>query len=140
MERHFFYGGDAIDTMRDFRSLKVWQKAHTLTLALYEATATFPQMHRFELTSQIRRAGLSIPANIAEGCGRSGKAEFAHFLNVAMGSASELQYHLLLARDLELLNSQNYQTLEQQVTETKRMLTALIQRLNAESQKLKADD
>ncbi len=140
MERHFFFGGDAFDTMRDFHSLKVWQKAHTLTLALYEATATFPQTHRFELTSQIRRAGLSIPANIAEGCGRSGDAEFAHFLNVAMGSASELQYHLLLARDLKLLNSQNYQTLEQQVTETKRMLTALIQRLNADSQKLKADD
>jgi len=139
MERHLFYAGDKIHTMRDFRTLKVWEKAHTLTLALYQATATFPQTQRFELTSQMRRASLSIPANIAEGCGRSGQAEFAHFLNIAMGSATELQYHLLLARDLNLLNKQNYGTLEQQVTEVKRMLTSLMQRLNADSQKLKAD-
>lgn len=139
MERHLFKAWDKIQTMRDFRSLKVWQKAHNLTLDLYQATATFPQAHRFELTSQMQRAGVSIAANIAEGCGRSGEAEFAHFLNVAMGSASELQYHLLLARDLNLLNKQGYKRLEQQVAEVKRMLTSLIQRLSADGRKLKAE-
>ena len=119
--------------MRDFRKLKVWEKAHLLTLALYKATATFPQAERYGLTSQMRRAAVSIAANIAEGCGRSGVTEFAHFLNVAMGSASELQYHLILARDLNLLNKQNHEMLEQQVTETKRMLTSLIQKLKADS-------
>jgi four helix bundle protein len=129
----FFYPGDAIDTMRDFRNLKVWEKAHLLALALYKATATFPQAERYGLTSQMRRAAVSIAANIAEGCGRSGVAEFAHFLNVAMGSASELQYHLILARDLNLLNKQNHAMPEQQVTETKRMLTSWIQKLKADS-------
>ena len=124
--------------MRDFRNLKVWEKAHLLTLALYKATATFPQAERYGLTSQMRRAAVSIAANIAEGCGRSGATEFAHFLNVAMGSASELQYHLILARDLNLLNKQNHEMLEQQVTETKRMLTSLIQKLKADSRGIMA--
>jgi len=83
--------------MKDFRELKVWEKAHQLTLEVYKATTIFPKDELYGLTSQIRRACASIPANIAEGCGRRGDAEFARFLGIAMGSASELDYHLLLA-------------------------------------------
>ena len=89
--------------MKDFRNLKVWEKSHQLALAVYKATSTFPRHELYGLTSQIRRACASIPANIAEGCGRSGDAELARFLQIAMGSASELEYHLLLARDLGFL-------------------------------------
>jgi len=89
--------------VQNFKSLKVWEKSHELILAVYKATTNFPKDELYGLTSQIRRASASIPANIAEGCGRTGKAELARFLQVAMGSASELEYHLLLAHDLGLL-------------------------------------
>jgi four helix bundle protein len=118
--------------LRDFRNLKVWEKAHQLALAIYQATAAFPKNEQYGLTSQIRRACVSIPANIAEGCGRSGDAELSRFLQIAMGSASELEYHLLLARDLNLLNSSDYEHLANGVTEVKRMLTSFIQKLKAD--------
>jgi four helix bundle protein len=119
--------------LKDFRKLKVWEKSHHLTLEVYKATATFPRAELYGLTSQIRRACVSIPANIAEGCGRGGDAELARFLQIAMGSASELEYHLLLARDLGLLNSPDYEQRAEKVTEVKRMLTSFIQKLRAES-------
>jgi len=119
--------------MRDFRTLQVWEKAHQLTLAVYKATATFPQAELYGLTSQIRRASASIPANIAEGCGRETERELARFMCIAAGSASELEYHLLLARDLGFLQSPTYTDLHTQVTEIKRMLTAFIKKLKAES-------
>ena len=103
--------------MQNFKSLKVWQKSHELTLAIYKATANFPKDELYGLTSQIRRACASVPANIAEGCGRTGKAELARFLQVAMGSASELEYHLLLAHDLGLLRDGEYKLLENQAVE-----------------------
>ena len=87
--------------MKDFRNLEVWDKAHQLTLNVYRITKTFPGDEKFGLTSQIRRCAASVAANIAEGCGRTGNAEFHRFLQIAMGSASELEYHLLLSRDLE---------------------------------------
>ena len=118
--------------MRDFHELKVWAKAHRLTLAIYRATAAFPKDEMYGLTSQIRRSCASIPANIAEGCGRSGDAELARFLQIAMGSASELEYHLLLAHDLSLLHSDGYNHLAYETTEVKRMLTAFIQKLKAD--------
>ena len=85
--------------MKDFRKQKVWGKAHDLALKVYRVTEAFPKTELFGLTSQIRRAGVSIPANIAEGCGRDTDADFARFLQIAMGSASELEYHLLLAHE-----------------------------------------
>ena len=118
--------------MRDFRGLKVWEKAHHLTLAVYEATATFPRNEVYGLTSQIRRSCVSIPANIAEGCGRDGDVELARFLQISMGSASELEYHLLLASDLDLLKASDYDRLRSETTEVKRMLTSFIQKLRAE--------
>lgn len=119
--------------MRDFRQLKVWEKAHGLSLAIYKATATFPQQELFGLTSQLRRAAVSIPANIAEGCGRSGEPELASFSRIALGSASELEYHTILSTDLCYLNKTVSQQLFKQATEVKRMLTSLIQKLTAES-------
>ena len=99
--------------VKDFRELKVWQKAHQLTLAVYELTATFPREELYGLTAQLRRAGSSIAANLAEGCGRNGDAELARFCSIAMGSASELEYHLLLARDLKLIQPKDYDALDQ---------------------------
>ena len=118
--------------MRDFRGLKVWQKSYRLTLDAYKAFRQFPRHELYGITSQIRRAAASIPANIAEGCGRSSAAELARFVQIAMGSASELEFHLLLAHDLDLLSQDNYGPLSQQVVEVKRMLTSLWQRLTAE--------
>ncbi len=118
--------------MKDFHELKVWQKAHHLTLAVYHVTATFPREELYGLTTQIRRSCSSIPANLAEGCGRHGDAELARFCSIAMGSASELEYHLLLARDLKLIKPKDYEELAQRTIEVKRMLTALIQKLYAD--------
>src|SRR5436190_22292131 len=97
--------------MKDFRSLIVWQKAHEHTLAIYKATARSPKEEMYGLTSQMRRCSSSIGANIAEGCGRRGNAELHRFLQIASGSASELDYHLLLARDLGFLGDSDYQEL-----------------------------
>jgi four helix bundle protein len=89
--------------MKDFRKLDVWAKAHALTLAIYRVTAGFPTEERYGLTSQLRRAALSIPTNITEGCGRNTDAEFNRFLEIAMGSASETEYLLLLSFDLKYI-------------------------------------
>lgn len=118
--------------MKNFKNLKVWQKAHNLTLAVYKATQNFPKEELYGLTSQIRRSSSSIPANIAEGCGRGGDADFARFIQIAIGSASELEYHLLLAHDLKLLNTHLQDHLSSDVMEVKRMLTSLIKKLKAE--------
>lgn len=118
--------------MRDFRKLKVWEKSHHLALAIYKVTASFPKEELYGLTSQIRRAVSSIPANIAEGCGRNGKPDFMRFCHIAMGSASELEYHLLLARDLGLLGGLDHKKFTSQVTEIKQMLTAFVRKLNAD--------
>ncbi|PYP88219.1 MAG: diversity-generating retroelement protein bAvd family protein [Candidatus Angelobacter sp. Gp1-AA117] len=118
--------------MKDFRDLKVWHKAHALVLACYESTSTFPKQEMFGLVSQIRRAGSSIPANIAEGCGRRGNGELHRFLNIAMGSASELEYHFLLARDLKFISPAQHERLHAQVTEVKRMLASLLIKVDVE--------
>ncbi|HEY6990592.1 MAG TPA: four helix bundle protein [Bryobacteraceae bacterium] len=117
--------------MKDFRELKVWQKAHQLTLAVYRITADFPRHELYGLTSQLRRSSASITANLAQGCGRNGDAEFARFCAIGMGSVSELDYHLLLAGDLRLIQAKHHD-LSQQTSEVKRMLTGLFQRLKAD--------
>jgi four helix bundle protein len=119
--------------MRDFHDLKVWSKAHQLVLAIYKASAGFPQREIYALTSQLRRAAISTASNIAEGCGRNSEAEFAHFLQIAMGSASEVQYDILLAHDLKFLSDSEFQQLDDDVAAVKRMLAVLIQKLKAES-------
>lgn len=115
--------------MQDFRELRVWEKAHKLTLEVYRTTRSFPDDERYGLTSQMRRAAASIGANICEGCGRETRPDFAHFLQIAAGSSSELQYHLVLAHDLGYLRTDHCSQLMGNITEIKRMLTGLIQRL-----------
>jgi four helix bundle protein len=112
--------------MRDFRQIRVWEKAHKLTLRIYKTTAQFPREELYGLTSQLRRSSASIPANIAEGFGRGGNAELARFLQIGMGSAYEVEYHILLARDLCFLNAAGYDKLQEQIVEVKRMLAALL--------------
>ena len=118
--------------MKDFRDLDVWKKAHSATLAVYRATGDFPKQELYGLTSQMRRCSASIPANIAEGCGRRGNGEFHRFLTIAMGSASELEYHLLLSHDLGFLGLEKFDALTAQVQEIKKMLASLIRRVDAE--------
>jgi four helix bundle protein len=118
--------------MQDFTKLIVWRKAHLLVTAVYQATSAFPKDELYGLTSQVRRACVSIPANIAEGSGRKGKAEFSHFLSIAMGSASEVEYYLFLARELHFLSVKDCENLVTQVSEVKRMLTAFIKKLSAD--------
>jgi four helix bundle protein len=113
----------------DYRKLTVWQKSHLLVLALYKLTAKFPQAEMYGLTSQIRRAAVSISANIAEGCARGGDAEFGRFLQISKGSAGELDYHLLLAKDLKLITETEYQKVLPAVDEVRRMLSSFVTKL-----------
>ena len=119
--------------MKDFRDLKLWDKAHHLTLKVYKVSRDFPRDELYGLTSQIRRASVSIGANLAEGCGRGSDLDFARFLQIAMGSASETEYHLLLAYDLGFLTDERYQDLNQNIQEIKRMLVSLITKLRSTS-------
>lgn len=115
--------------MQDFYKLDVWRRAHELVLALYRATRDFPKEELYGLTSQIRRSSASIPANRAEGCGLRSAAEKARHFQIAMGSASELEYHIVLARDLTLLNRDLAAHLLEEIRVTRRMLSKLIVRV-----------
>jgi len=121
-----------VTTVRRFKEIKAWEKSHAVTLAVYALTKNFPKDELYGLTSQIRRSASSVGANIAEGCGRKSKGELGRFMLIALGSASELEYHLLLAHDLELLSQDTYVTLERDVTEVKRMLSSYILQLKAD--------
>jgi four helix bundle protein len=116
--------------MRDFRKLKVWQNAHRCALEIYRHTQGFPVDERFGLTVQLRRAAVSVASNIAEGCGRDGERDFARFLSIAAGSASEVEYQLLLARDLGYLPDELHRQLDAQNNQIKRMLNSLIRKLS----------
>ena len=108
--------------MRDFHKLMIWQRSHRLTLEIYKISKTFPKSEIFGLTSQIRRAVSSIPTNIAEGCGRNSKKEFAHFLQIAIGSATEVEYQLLLAHDINYINDDDYQILTDETVAVRKMI------------------
>ena len=112
-----------------FRRLKVWVEGHELTLRVYEVTGGFPREEVYGIVSQLRRCSASVPANIAEGCGRSGDAELHRFMLIAMGSASELEYHLLLSHDLGCLDPQNYDNLSKATQEVKRILSTFVTKL-----------
>jgi four helix bundle protein len=116
--------------MQNFRNLEVWQRSHSLTLQLHEVTSKFPRTQIYALTSQTTRAAGSIGANLAEGCGRGTDADFRRFVQIAMGSASELENHLQLAFDLKFLDETNYRQLNHEVVGVKRMLSSLLKRLN----------
>ena len=111
--------------MQDYRKLEVWQKAHQLTLFLYKVTQSFPANEQYNLTSQMRRSAYSIPMNIAEGCGKASKPDFARFLDISLGSASELDYQLLLAHDLNYLEEQIHEKTHAQLSVIRKMLSNL---------------
>jgi len=121
--------------MKDFRDLKVWERGHNLTLKIYKMTSCFPREEMYGLTSQIRRACASIPTNIAEGCGRSRDTELARFIEIAIGSASELEYLLLLSRDIELIDEDAYTSLMADAIEVKKMLISFFKSVKLKSNK-----
>ncbi len=124
--------------MQDFRKLRVWEKAHSQALDVYKETAEFPPEERFGLTSQLRRAAVSVPANISEGCGRGSGSDVARFFQIAMGSASELEYLLLLAHELGLLSDASYERLSTMVVLVKRMLSGLTRKARASRRRWRA--
>ncbi|MHC4551030.1 MAG: four helix bundle protein [Planctomycetota bacterium] len=117
--------------MQDFRQLKVWHRAHGLALAVHRETVGFPQEERYGLRAQMRRAAVSVPANVAEGCGRGSDADFARFLGYATGSAGELEYYLLLARDLGYVDEPTSDVLRGKLAEVRKMLHGLRPSLTA---------
>ena len=119
--------------MRDFKGLMVWQRAHRLMVNVYRATEAFPSRERFGLTDQIRRASISIPANIAEGCGRRSQRDLARFLQISVGSANELEYHLLLARELGYLETDSHSVFNTDPGEVRQMLSSLIRKVSKDS-------
>jgi four helix bundle protein len=119
--------------MQDFRKLEVWQLAHTLTLTIYRLTKGFPSEERFGITDQMRRAAISIESNLAEGCGRGGDADFARFVQMAFGSACELECQLLLACDLKFVAPENVREALDGLERIKRMLSGLLRKLKADS-------
>lgn len=120
--------------MQDFRKLHVWRKSHQLTLDAYAISATLSHPKYFNFRDQLLRSAVSVPANIAEGCGRAGNRDFRRFLRHSLGSACELEYHLLLARDLGLVPESKHRPLALQAVEVKRMLVGLIRRLTADAE------
>jgi four helix bundle protein len=123
--------------MRDFRKIQVWERAHHFTLQIYKITSSFPKAEIYGLTSQMRRAATSIPSNIAEGCGRDTQAELARFVHIAGGSASELDYQLVLAHDLGYVGDEIYPDLNSEINEIKRMLNGFEKAVQANSKKSK---
>jgi four helix bundle protein len=121
--------------VKDFRDLTVWQRAHEVTLEVYRCTRNFPREETYGMISQLRRCSSSVAANIAEGCGRSGNPEFGRFLTMAMGSASELEYFLLLARDLGYLGEKSHGAIAKDVGEMRRMPNRLILKVQTEGAK-----
>ena len=126
--------------MKDFKELRVWAAAHELTLCIYGLTRQFPKDEAYGLTSQVRRSAASIGANIAEGCGRRSDGEMTRFLQIARGSASETEYHLLLARDLGLLSQVDFHKAEKKLVEVQRMLTVFVQKVQLTAAPIKDDD
>jgi four helix bundle protein len=118
--------------MRNYRELEVWEKSHKLTLELYKLSRAFPKEEMYGLTSQLRRAAVSIGANLAEGCGRRTSAELARFVRIAMGSASELDYHLLLCRDFEFIPGEQYERTSKELVRVRKMLSGLLVSIEAQ--------
>jgi four helix bundle protein len=115
--------------MIDYHNIKVWQKEHKFVLEVYEITAKFPSEEKYGLANQLRRASVSVPSNIAEGCGRGGRTELRQFMNVSLGSASEVEYQLFLAFELGYIGPNIYFSLNDKVVELKKMLAAYVKQI-----------
>ena len=121
--------------MQNYKELKVWAKAHEFTLKVYEVTKQFPREEIYGMTSQLRRAASSIPANIAEGCGKFTSQDFARYLNIALGSANESEYFILLSKDLKFISLDDYTIINQIINEIKAMLISLISKVRLNNDK-----
>ena len=119
--------------MQNFKDLMVWDKAHHFTLKVYEVSRSFPKEEVYGLTSQLKRAASSIPSNIAEGCGKNSQSDFAHYLNIALGSANESEYFLILAKDLKYLELPAFEILSSTINEIKAMLISLITKVRSKT-------
>ncbi|MCU0342726.1 MAG: four helix bundle protein [Ignavibacterium sp.] len=117
--------------MKDFRTLKVWQESHSISLEIYKLTFSFPKEEQFNLTSQLRRSISSVPTNLAEGCGRGSDKDFKRFVQIAMGSASESEYLILLSKDLNYISYKEFDKLLLEIQEIKKMLSSLISKLKS---------
>lgn len=117
--------------MQNYKDLKVWEKAHEFTLNVYEITKFFLKEEIYSLTNQLRRSASSIPANIAEGCGKNSQLDFANFLNIALGSSNEAEYYLILSKDLKYLKIDDFEILLKSINEIKAMLIALITKVRS---------
>jgi four helix bundle protein len=117
--------------MQDFRKLDVWNLAHQLTLDVYHCSREFPRDELFGLTSQLRRSCVSIEANLAEGCGRGSDVDFGRFVQMAMGSACEVECHLQIAKDLGYLPATAHEHLHDRVQRVKRMVASLLRKLKS---------
>lgn len=115
--------------MVDYRNYKVWQKAHLLVIEVYQITDTFPKKEQFGLVSQMNRAVVSIPTNIAEGCGRETQKELIRFLYISSGSAHELEYLVMLSKELNFINQEQFNTISAKIEEIKKMLASLINKI-----------
>jgi four helix bundle protein len=121
------------DYMRNYKKFGVWLRSHELVLLIYRDIAPdIPDSERFALTIQMKRAAYSVPFNIVEGCGRNSEKDFAHFLDISLGSAHELEYCLLLAKDLTFIDPEKYQLLNEKINGIKAMIINLIKRIRAE--------
>ena len=115
--------------MKDFRDLKVWEISHALTITIYSATKEFPKYELYGIVSQMRRSSSSIPTNIAEGCGMNSDPSFARYLSIAFGSASELEYLILLSYELGYLDGKTFKQLGKSIEDVKKMLSALLKKV-----------
>jgi four helix bundle protein len=118
--------------MRNYQDLQVWAKAHAVFLDLYQLSRGFPKDELYGITSQVRRAALSIGSNLAEGCGRRTSGELARSIRIAMGSASELDYQVLACRDLGYMKADDYQRMSKKLVEVRKMLTAFLDKVEAQ--------
>ena len=116
--------------MRDFKKYDIWKLSHLLTLKIYDVTKSFPKDEIYGIISQIRRASSSIPTNISEGCGRDSDAEFNRFLTIALGSASEVEYLIILSKDLNYIDENSFINLNEEINIIKRKIYSLKQKLN----------
>ncbi len=115
--------------MRDFQQFEFWQKGHQLTLRIYQSTKSFPKDEIYGLTSQMRRSASSIPTNIAEGCGRESNLEFKRYLIIAAGSCSELQYQLILSKDLKYISDDLFKELTDELIRIRKMIYSYSEKL-----------
>ena len=119
--------------MQDFKKIKVWEKSHQLTLDIYRLTSSFPNTEMYGIVQQMRRAVYSIPANIAEGSCRKSDKDFSRYLHISLGSANELEYFVLLSKDLNYIDESKYQIFNDQINEIKKMLSSFIKKLQKET-------